>query len=197
MLNIIAPSVKKTIAVVLCSSVLAAGIMPISTADAAHKRKKAYKHNHQVHKHNKRRNNNGDLIAAGIVGLAIGAIIAGSERDRRHRTTQYNSYPDPSYTGSVNSGYNGGYGNDYYEGYTGDGYYDGGPVSRQPLTNYNGAPSGYVDSGPRVVTYEDTVSLEPWSQGWYDYCGQKYRSFNPQRGTFRGFDGQDHFCVPN
>ena len=47
---------------------------------------------------------------------------------------------------------------------------------------------------PRVITYGG--SLEPWSPGWYAWCENRYRSFNPERGTFRGYDGKDHFCVP-
>lgn len=46
----------------------------------------------------------------------------------------------------------------------------------------------------RVVTYGGGT-LEPWSRGWYQYCDAKYRSFNPQKGTYRGYDGLDHFCV--
>jgi len=49
-------------------------------------------------------------------------------------------------------------------------------------------------SGPNVITYES--SLEPWSPGWFEWCDARYRSFNPQRGTYRGYDGKDHFCVP-
>ena len=37
-------------------------------------------------------------------------------------------------------------------------------------------------------------SLEPWTRDWYRYCDNKYRSFNPNTGTYRGFDGRDHFC---
>ena len=47
---------------------------------------------------------------------------------------------------------------------------------------------------PRVITYEST--LEPWTAGWYRWCDARYRSFNPRTGTFRGYDGRDHFCVP-
>lgn len=36
---------------------------------------------------------------------------------------------------------------------------------------------------------------EPWSPGWYRYCEDTYRSFNPRTGTFRGYDGLEHFCV--
>ncbi len=55
---------------------------------------------------------------------------------------------------------------------------------------YPPAPSG----GPKVITYAS--SLEPWTRGWYEWCDDRYRSFNPQTGTYRGYDGLDHFCVP-
>lgn len=38
---------------------------------------------------------------------------------------------------------------------------------------------------------------EPWSRGWYEYCSDRYRSFNPDTGTFMGYDGREHFCVAN
>ena len=52
------------------------------------------------------------------------------------------------------------------------------------------APSG----GPKVITYGST--LEPWTRGWYEWCDDHYRSFNPETGTYRGYDDRDHFCVP-
>ena len=181
----------KFLTVALASAFLTTGLVPISDA-SAHDRRKAHKHAHKHHKHHKRnnrRNNDGDLIAAGIIGLAIGAIIAGSANDRRYRDEDY--YYDrpipPQPTGY-------GYEDPYYDGYQGDTY---GSVQRQPLSDYSsGYSQPYTDNGPRVVTYEETVSLEPWSQGWYQYCSQKFRSFDPQKGTYRGYDGLDHFCVP-
>lgn len=53
---------------------------------------------------------------------------------------------------------------------------------------------GHYRSAPNVITYES--ALEPWSPGWYRWCDARYRSFNPETGTFRGYDGRDHFCVP-
>lgn len=32
------------------------------------------------------------------------------------------------------------------------------------------------------------------SEDWYRYCSAKYRSFNPQTGMYRGYDGQYHAC---
>lgn len=48
---------------------------------------------------------------------------------------------------------------------------------------------------PRVITLNG--SLEPWTASWYNYCDDRYRSFNPKTGTYRGYDGKDHFCVAN
>lgn len=47
-------------------------------------------------------------------------------------------------------------------------------------------------AGTRVIS---GGSYEPWSQSWYRYCSNKYRSFNASTGTYRGYDGRDHFCV--
>ncbi|MCP8893969.1 BA14K family protein [Shinella daejeonensis] len=48
---------------------------------------------------------------------------------------------------------------------------------------------------PRVV-YRPVAapSYEPWTRAWYDYCSSRYRSFNPDTGTFLGYDGRTHFC---
>lgn len=70
--------------------------------------------------------------------------------------------------------------------------------SAPPTRTYRVAPSPYPPApargGPRVITYESR--LQPWSPEWYRWCDARYRSFNPQTGTFRGYDGLDHFCVP-
>ena len=63
------------------------------------------------------------------------------------------------------------------------------PNHRRGHDHYRPAPNA-----PGVITYES--SLEPWSPGWYRWCEANYRSFDPERGTYRGYDGRDHFCVP-
>ena len=47
-------------------------------------------------------------------------------------------------------------------------------------------------SAPRAVS---GGKYEPWSRSWYRYCSNKFRSFNASTGTYRGYDGRDHFCV--
>ena len=37
-------------------------------------------------------------------------------------------------------------------------------------------------------------TLAPWTPEWYARCRETYRSFNPVKGTYRGYDGRDHFC---
>lgn len=139
----------------------------------------------------KRRNNNGDLIAAGVIGLAVGAIIAGEAS--RNRQPQYRTYSPRAYSPGPSS--------PTYYGYQ-DPYY--GDV-RQPLSTYQEpvqlprydtrVPQTY-DNGPQVVTFNDPTNLQPWTPGWREWCDNRYRSFNPTTGTFRGYDGLDHFCVP-
>ncbi|WP_158585286.1 BA14K family protein [Oceaniradius stylonematis] len=68
------------------------------------------------------------------------------------------------------------------------------PAYRHRSPRGGGAYYPPAPSGPNVITYES--GLEPWSPGWYQWCDRRYRSFDPRRGTFRGYDGRDHFCVP-
>jgi len=108
-------------------------------------KRNAHKKNHKHHKRDK-----GDLIAAGIIGLAVGAIIAGNAS--KQNTSKGYRYDDP-YRDVPNGGYK-------YDGY-------------KPLSEYDNGYNGC----------------------WYQWCQNNYRSFDAQRGTFRGYDGKDHFCV--
>ncbi|TIV44160.1 MAG: BA14K family protein, partial [Mesorhizobium sp.] len=96
-----------------------------------------------------------DALAAGVVGLAAGALIGSALSNPGPR------YYDPAYD---------------------DGYYVDRPVRRY-----------YVQ--PRVV-YADRYA-EPWTRDWYEYCSDRYRTFNSRTGTFTGNDGEQHFCVAN
>ncbi len=73
-------------------------------------------------------------------------------------------------------------------------YYDDGYYAPPPPP-----PPRRVYYRPAYV-YEQLVpvyrpSLEPWSRSWYRYCSNRYRSFDPQSGTFIGYDGRQHFCT--
>jgi hypothetical protein len=55
----------------------------------------------------------------------------------------------------------------------------------------------YVEPEVRYVRSRDYYgSLEPWTAEWYRYCEDRYRSFDPDSGTFLGYDGMRHFCQP-
>lgn len=93
-------------------------------------------------------NNNNDAgiaIAAGIVGLAIGAAVASSGSNRRNSSYYYDN-------GYQQQGYGGAYGNSYYGNGYQQPYYSGG---------YNNAPYSYGQDryayAPRVCTSRERV----------------------------------------
>ena len=100
-----------------------------------------------VHHHNN------DALAAGILGLAAGAIIVGAL-----------SQPEPVYRS-------------------------------RPVTVYDYPPAPRQYYEPEVIAYDE--GLEPCSREWFRYCTNRYRSFNPETGTYRGYDGLNHFCAAN
>ncbi len=102
---------------------------------------------------------NNDALAAGILGLAAGAIIVGAL-----------SQPEPVYQPR----------RIYRE---------------RPISVYDYPPAPRRHYEPEVITYDS--GLEPWSREWFRYCSNRYRSFNPETGTYRGYDGQNHFCAAN
>lgn len=91
-----------------------------------------------------------DALAAGVIGLAAGAIIGSALSQPAQPKIIYQAPPPPP-----------------------PAYYRPQPVY-QPQPVYRG--------------------LDPWTPGWYNYCSNRYRSFNPQTGTFRNYDGRDYFC---
>ena len=112
------------------------------------------------------RHNNNDALAAGIIGLAAGAIIVGALSDNSRVI-----YNEPRR------------------------YYRQRPVT---VYDYPAAPRRvYQDQyyQDQVISYSD--GLEPWSREWFRYCSNRYRSFNAETGTYRGYDGQNHFCAGN
>lgn len=152
----------RAIALAIATSFAATTAMPVDVAEAGHK--KHWKKHHKVHKahrkhHRRDRHNGGDALAAGVIGFALGAIIA----DQASRNRQPEVVYQPTYVAPE-------------------------PVYVAPQPAYE----------PRVVTYDDyrySATYEPWTPEWRAWCSDRYRSFNPSTGTFRGYDGLDHFCV--
>lgn len=93
--------------------------------------------------YNRHKSNNNDAgvaIAAGVVGLAIGAALASSSSNKRSSSYYNNGYSQ--------QGYAGGYGGSYY----GNGY-------QQPYYNapYSYGQDRYAYAPPRVCTSRDRV----------------------------------------
>ncbi len=129
---------------VLSATVAAATLGPVLEAGAGERwREQRPRHPQQHHRHDA----TGDLVAAGVLGLAVGILAA------------------TALEGASAGGHPG--------------------TSSYPPAPYG---SGSVAYGGQI---------EPWTRDWYQYCAARYRSFDPQTGTFRGYDGYDHFCVAN
>ena len=52
----------------------------------------------------------------------------------------------------------------------------------------------YVAPPPRPAYRRAGYGPPAWTPDWYTYCYSRYRSFNPNTGTFIGYDGYEHFC---
>ncbi|MEW5421572.1 BA14K family protein [Amorphus sp. 3PC139-8] len=57
----------------------------------------------------------------------------------------------------------------------------GAAASSPPATVQSGAPA-------------TRNGIPPWTPAWYEYCSNKYKSFNPQTGLYLGYDGKYHYC---
>ena len=117
-----------------------------------------------------RRLNDREVIGLGLLGVVAGALII--DNNNRHYRQPEPLYQDPQYQDQQF--------NDYQD---------------QDAVDYNAYPD--APPAPRhhrhAVNYYNAV--EPWTDGWYRYCSDRYRSFNAQTGTFRGNDGRSHFCT--
>jgi BA14K-like protein len=51
----------------------------------------------------------------------------------------------------------------------------------------------------RVGHYDayDEIAFEPWTREWYAYCSKRYRTFNPETGTYKARGGKNRFCNLN
>ncbi len=52
----------------------------------------------------------------------------------------------------------------------------------------------YYRERPRARTYYYDDRPEPWTREWFRSCRARYRSFDPDSGTYKGYDGRRHFC---
>jgi len=56
------------------------------------------------------------------------------------------------------------------------------------------APPGSI-TGTIAAEPENQPALEPGSPSWKEYCAAKYKSFNPDTGTYSSYTGKDRPCI--
>ncbi|MBL0371950.1 BA14K family protein [Rhizobium sp. KVB221] len=137
---------------------------------------------HHGHYHN-------GAVAAGILGGVAAGVIVGSvlaePREVYDDPDVVYADPDGEYLGPA----------DEYDGPGDDEY--AAPRDRRELNDEAGDDGYFPDRPQRNQRYQQSArgGLEPWSAEWRAYCSQRYQSFNNRTGTYRGYDGQDHFCT--
>jgi hypothetical protein len=120
--------------------------------------------------HHRHHHDGGDIVAAGIIGLALGAIIGGALSEPR----------EPYYRERV--------------------YYDPPPPPPLPPRRlYRSEPrySSYREYTYEDRSYDSDRTYgppPPWTPEWYDYCEARHKSFDARSGTYIGRDRRLHFC---
>ena len=113
--------------------------------------------------------------------------------------------PGPRFSGG-GGGYGGGYGGHHHHHRGGGGFIPGavagavigGAIASQ---GYYGEPGYYYGGAPAQTYYDDqyyddsaTVAAVPEGGDDAAYCIQRFRSYDPQSGTYLGSDGYRHPC---
>lgn len=130
------------------------------------------------------------LVAAALVGLtaltlAVPANAGGHGRGHGYNNGRYvqnNYYGRPNYYHHHDNGLNA-----VGAGLLGFGV---GAIVGSALT----PREVYVAPPPRPAPVYAGYRPAPWTPDWYSYCYSRYRTFNPNSGTFIGYDGYEHFC---
>ena len=117
-------------------------------------------------------------FAAGALGLAAGVIIGNALSEPRpvYRPRRVYVEPDVVYEGPVET-------------------YREPPVRDDLYADEDGYFPDRPDVGRERERVAERGTYEPWSRQWRNWCSDRYKSFNPSTGTYRGYDGRDHFCT--
>ncbi len=158
-------------------------------------------------RHHHRHGKGGNFAVGAIIGLTAGAIIGGIAADnhaRRHR--HYNSAPPPyrprSYRRSVTvyDEYEPEY-YEYKEDYNDPPYrnYGSNRYERRDYRGYDGRSTKRRSTERRSYSGNSRqasygAAPRPWTDAWYRYCAKKYRSFDPNSGTFQPYEGRRRMC---
>ena len=112
------------------------------------------------------------LIGIGFLGLAAGALV-GALAAESNNAQHYERNPRPR--PSQDRG--------YYPPPPADAGYHGYYQETGPRYHDRGGPRGHVRA------------YEAWSPEWFRWCQNRYRSINPNTGTFTTYGGEQRFCV--
>lgn len=173
---------KKYLKIAVLGAAAAATLLTSFEFASARDRYPYWRDNHRGHYHN------GRWVAAGVLGGLAAGVIVGSalaepepdviyERPRRVVVDEGPVYDAPEYVGPV----------DEYDGQD-DRY----------VRQDNRVNQDYYPDRPQRRQQNDYAArgtIEPWTAEWRAYCSQRYQSFNPRTGTYRGYDSQNHFCT--
>lgn len=156
----------------LMAIVAGAGLMALTAGPAL--AQSAYCDNYARDYANRYTNVGGNVVGGALLGAGVGALIG-------------------SATG-------GGGGNRAAAG-AGIGALAGGTLaaaqkSPQWRSAYDRAYNDCMRQNARPV-YNSGNACDVGSSAWLDYCRSHYRSFNDRTGTYRGYDGYDHMCLPS
>jgi hypothetical protein len=128
------------------------------------------------------------LSAVAILSATIASPVLAQEGTMGPQTRYYGQ-PAPTY---YNQGYpdNQGYRYRDNRAYRDDGF--------APFDAAAGVVDGAVNAAGAIATAPframDGDRSYAMMQGDASYCAQRYRSFDPQSGTFMGYDGRRHPC---
>lgn len=89
-----------------------------------------------------------------------------------------------------------------YDDDAGDGYFPDRPQADVERNNRSTVrKQATIEVAPRkqpkkveTIKEADAADLKPWSKEWKQWCAGRFSSFNPQNGTYLGYDQKRHFC---
>lgn len=151
--------------IVLTTAVAATTISTIPAANAGER----WHHRHEREYRHEREHRGGGLSGGDIATIGVLGLAAGV------LATSVINRPAPS-------------GRVYIDPPVEPNYYPSAPAPRYERSYQ---PRYEQPVRPRYVN----STLEPWTREWFDYCSDRYRSFNPRTGTYNGYDGLTHFCT--
>jgi hypothetical protein len=182
---------SKLFKIAVLGAVAAAVLLTSFEFASARDRYPYWRNNHHGHYHN------GQWVAAGLLGgLAAGVIVGGALSEPGVVVEEEPVYVHPrrvyveredEYLGPV----------DGYDDQAGERY------ARPDDERMNDQANGeeyFPDRPQRRQTRQDSNyaargGMEPWTAEWRSYCAERYQSFNARTGTYKGYDGQSHFCT--